>query len=146
MGSLRPPNGGDRRSNVDPKPEKILLNEEKFRPLGRVVRMDGEASTLNQALPSNKNKLSLSREWVVPEVGIEPTRGCPRRILNPVRLPISPLRHSGSLLLPSRKYTIPTFKLPKFSGHTPKIIYIRTNGLSEASYLPFFHYKKRLIS
>jgi hypothetical protein len=33
------------------------------------------------------------REWVVPEVGIEPTRGCPRRILNPVRLPISPLRH-----------------------------------------------------
>ena len=31
---------------------------------------------------------------MVPEVGIEPTRGCPRRILNPVRLPISPLRHT----------------------------------------------------
>ena len=30
----------------------------------------------------------------MPEVGIEPTRGCPRRILNPVRLPVSPLRHS----------------------------------------------------
>ena len=34
-------------------------------------------------------------EKVVPEVGIEPTRGCPRRILNPVRLPISPLRHNS---------------------------------------------------
>ena len=30
---------------------------------------------------------------LVPEVGIEPTRGCPRGILSPVRLPISPLRH-----------------------------------------------------
>ena len=29
---------------------------------------------------------------LVPEVGIEPTRGCPRGILSPVRLPISPLR------------------------------------------------------
>jgi hypothetical protein len=30
---------------------------------------------------------------MVPEVGIEPTWGCPRGILSPVRLPISPLRH-----------------------------------------------------
>ena len=29
---------------------------------------------------------------VVPEVGIEPTWSCPRGILSPVRLPISPLR------------------------------------------------------
>ena len=29
---------------------------------------------------------------VVPEVGIEPTWGCPRWILSPVRLPVSPLR------------------------------------------------------
>ena len=29
---------------------------------------------------------------VVPEVGIEPTRSCPRGILSPVRLPVSPLR------------------------------------------------------
>ena len=35
----------------------------------------------------------------MPEVGIEPTRGCPRGILNPVRLPISPLRHSWFSLL-----------------------------------------------
>mgnify|MGYP007089980808 CR=1 FL=1 len=30
---------------------------------------------------------------MVPEVGIEPTRGEPRWILSPVRLPVSPLRH-----------------------------------------------------
>lgn len=30
----------------------------------------------------------------VPEVGIEPTRGCPHGILSPARLPVSPLRHS----------------------------------------------------
>jgi hypothetical protein len=29
---------------------------------------------------------------MVPEVGIEPTRSCPRGILSPVRLPVSPLR------------------------------------------------------
>ena len=39
------------------------------------------------------NRLLYKAEQLVPEVGIEPTRGCPRRILNPVRLPISPLRH-----------------------------------------------------
>ena len=57
------------------------------------------------------------RKWVVPEVGIEPTRGCPRRILNPVRLPISPLRHARSIKLPSREYTIPPIRLAKFSVH-----------------------------
>lgn len=29
---------------------------------------------------------------MVPEVGLEPTQGCPYGILNPARLPISPLR------------------------------------------------------
>jgi hypothetical protein len=29
---------------------------------------------------------------VVPEVGLEPTWGCPRQILSLVRIPISPLR------------------------------------------------------
>ena len=29
---------------------------------------------------------------MVPEVGVEPTRSCPRWILSPVRLPVSPLR------------------------------------------------------
>ncbi len=33
---------------------------------------------------------------LVPEVGIEPTRGEPRWILSPVRLPVSPLRHRGA--------------------------------------------------
>ncbi len=37
------------------------------------------------------SKLAL-REGVVPKVGVEPTRGCPHRILSPARLPISPLR------------------------------------------------------
>ena len=33
---------------------------------------------------------------MVPEVGIEPTRGRPRQILSLVRLPISPLGHLKS--------------------------------------------------
>ena len=33
----------------------------------------------------------------MPEVGVEPTRGCPRWILSPVRLPISPLRRKSGL-------------------------------------------------
>src|SRR5438093_11291842 len=32
-------------------------------------------------------------KYLVPEVGIEPTWGCPRGILSPVRLPVPPLRH-----------------------------------------------------
>ena len=40
------------------------------------------------ALETPKHLLSL-----VPEVGIEPTWSCPRGILSPVRLPVSPLRH-----------------------------------------------------
>ena len=32
---------------------------------------------------------------MVPEVGIEPTRGRPRWILSPVRLPVSPLRREN---------------------------------------------------
>ncbi len=39
---------------------------------------------------------------LVPEVGIEPTRGRPRGILSPVRLPISPLRH-GVWLVPKKR-------------------------------------------
>ena len=41
------------------------------------------------------NKTMLAKPFIllVPEVGIEPTRGCPRGILSPVRLPVSPLRH-----------------------------------------------------
>jgi hypothetical protein len=35
---------------------------------------------------------TISDYNLVPEVGVEPTRGCPRWILSPVRLPISPLR------------------------------------------------------
>ncbi len=33
--------------------------------------------------------------FIVPEVGLEPTRGCPHRILSPARLPIPPLRQGG---------------------------------------------------
>jgi hypothetical protein len=41
------------------------------------------------------SKIMLAKPLIllVPEVGIEPTRGCPRGILSPVRLPVSPLRH-----------------------------------------------------
>ena len=34
---------------------------------------------------------------MVPEPGIEPGWGCPRGILSPLRLPISPLRHAYRL-------------------------------------------------
>ena len=33
----------------------------------------------------------------MPEVGLEPTLGCPNRILSPARLPIPPLRHEWNL-------------------------------------------------
>ena len=36
--------------------------------------------------------------WLVPEGGIEPPWGKPRRILSPLRLPVSPLRHEIGLL------------------------------------------------
>ena len=32
---------------------------------------------------------------MVPEAGLEPACPCERRILSPLRLPISPLRHGG---------------------------------------------------
>ncbi len=35
---------------------------------------------------------ALARFLCMPEVGLEPTRGCPHRILSPARLPIPPLR------------------------------------------------------
>ena len=34
-------------------------------------------------------------KYLVPEVGLEPTRHCCRRILSPLRLPIPPFRHKG---------------------------------------------------
>ncbi len=39
--------------------------------------------------------------FMVPEVRIELTRGCPRRILSPLRLPISPLRHELAYIFKS---------------------------------------------
>ena len=42
--------------------------------------------------------------FLVPEVGIEPTRGRPRWILSPVRLPVSPLRLECAVLLPYRAF------------------------------------------
>jgi hypothetical protein len=35
---------------------------------------------------------------MVPEVGLEPTWGCPRQILSLVRIPISPLRHEPRMI------------------------------------------------
>ncbi len=39
-------------------------------------------------------RLSRILPILVPLVGVEPTRSCPRRILSPLRLPISPQRHN----------------------------------------------------
>ena len=57
---------------------------------------------------------------MVPEVGIEPTRGCPRRILNPVRLPISPLRHFDCVIRFDPEYSIPLIKLENFISKSNK--------------------------
>ena len=60
---------------------------------------------------------------MVPEVGIEPTRGRPRQILSLVRLPISPLGHFKK------------FWLYKFKKDKP-----RRRGLEQENYfffLPF---------
>ena len=43
---------------------------------------------------------------MVPEVGIEPTRGRPRWILSPVRLPVSPLRHKYLYILPTELFPV----------------------------------------
>ena len=42
-----------------------------------------------------KYRKGISRILMVPKVGIEPTRYCYRRILNPLRLPIPSLRQRG---------------------------------------------------
>ena len=39
--------------------------------------------------------------FMVPKDGLEPSRGCPHWILNPARLPISPLRPYKSVSSPS---------------------------------------------
>ena len=35
---------------------------------------------------------------MVPGIGIEPIRGCPRGILSPLRLPVPPSRQDGELI------------------------------------------------
>ncbi len=65
-----------------------------------VVDVNGKGrSTLETKNPQTLVGSGLSESiWMlldyilVPEVGIEPTRSCPRWILSPVRLPVSPLR------------------------------------------------------
>ena len=42
------------------------------------------------ARQTGKQKTALRRFHVVPGTGIEPVRSCPRRILSPLRLPVSP--------------------------------------------------------
>ena len=53
---------------------------------------------LNKA-PKQKGNLDFEVAFLVPEVGIEPTWGCPQRILSPSRLPVPPLRR-GTRLTP----------------------------------------------
>jgi hypothetical protein len=43
--------------------------------------------------PLTLSRVAADGGLLVPEVGIEPTWGCPRGILSPVRLPVPPLRH-----------------------------------------------------
>ena len=57
------------------------LNDKRDR-----IRVEGDKTPelSPKGIPMNKH--------LVPEGGLEPPRGCPRWILNPVRLPIPPLR------------------------------------------------------
>lgn len=51
----------------------------------------------------------------MPEVGIEPTWSCDRRILSPLRLPVSPLRQSVN------RRRIPSPKGDKLSGEEAEV-------------------------
>ena len=64
------------------RPEKVRF-EELAEDFLNDYRINGKRSL--------DNAKSLKKK--VPEVGIEPTRGCPHGILSPARLPVPPLRH-----------------------------------------------------
>ena len=53
---------------------------------------------------------------MVPEVGIEPTWSCPRGILSPVRLPVSPLRR---IVISYRKNSSPVNLYSSTTGAFP---------------------------
>jgi hypothetical protein len=50
-------------------------------------------STVDHSEEWTEKGISKYLKQKVPEVGIEPTRGCPHGILSPARLPVPPLRH-----------------------------------------------------
>ena len=60
---------------------------------GRIPNM-GRLPVGATSIPQGAGRRSEgATDDMVPEVGLEPTRCCHRRILNPVRLPVPPLRH-----------------------------------------------------
>ncbi len=107
------------------KQTTIIKNEKKRglrfsrKPRLYTMRREGETSNSNQKNLPDINKRPPRK--MVPEVGIEPTRGCPRGILNPVRLPISPLRRFKFSIKLEQKYSTPSAKLAKISVTSSKI-------------------------
>ncbi len=74
---------------------------------GRPVTLNGKDAAQKKSLnPSRSKGLGTCRHPLssadkVPEVGLEPTHGCPYWILSPARLPF---RHSGSRFSPMQEY------------------------------------------
>ena len=50
---------------------------------------------------------------IVLTVGVEPTRGCPHRILSPIRLPVPPYEHLKNLFLGDRDGIEPSLLAPR---------------------------------
>src|SRR3984885_8472534 len=53
---------------------------------------------------------------LVPEGGVEPPRGCPRRILSPLRLPVPPSRLGGALQKVSHRPCCIRYQPGAFAG------------------------------
>ena len=66
--------------------ESVFLESEKHVPIPR---------NYIEAKMACRTEICKPLTLQVPEVGIEPTRGCPHGILSPARLPVPPLRRCG---------------------------------------------------
>lgn len=62
-------------------------------PSGTSKKLESDSKTAGIFALERLKEASNMNCWMVAEVGLEPTRGCPRQILSLLWLPISPLGH-----------------------------------------------------